>query len=510
MKEKIYVNYSNIYIPNYSLGNCKKLENILSYWDEKNYKRENIGFIYDDEKRILKIPRGVDINYICHVLNREPTYSKNPNPSDKMTVKLKTPPRDDDQRKSIAFLLGEKNFNYTRDYSQLLLELETGVGKTYCAIASSCHMKTKTAIIVDENKFLEQWKEKTLQYTNINNKEIYIVSGSDTINKILNDDKSHIRYKIYVMSIQTLDSFGKNYGYDRLNDFFSKIKVGLKIYDEAHRCFGKILRIDLNTNVKKTIYLTATAGRSNDKEDKVYNLAFGTIPRFGKELFKEKEKHTSTIIMKYKTNPSIQDRMNCTNKYGLDAKNFIDYQLSRRCNDPVIKYDKNVLDLKFISNLLMKFRLPRPESNMNSILLYLVRKYNFGDGKIAIIFPKNEHILEFKKFIESYMDIEIGLFSSLVSAKDKPFQLDKKLILSTEKSFGTGTDVRDLQVFINPIPYRSKILASQFQGRPRKNHKFETVYIELVDIAFDQVMSQYNDRKKVLYEKSKKFYELKV
>ena len=54
----------------------------------------------------------------------------------------------------------------------------------------------------------------------------------------------------------------KKNGWENLNRFFEHIRVGIKVFDEAHLHFKSIMKVDLNTNVYKTFYLTATFERT--------------------------------------------------------------------------------------------------------------------------------------------------------------------------------------------------------------------------------------------------------
>ena len=156
----------------------------------------------------------------------------------------------------------------------------------------------------------------------------------------------------------------------------------------------------------------------------------------------------------------------------------------------------------------------QPLDNIFNIIEFVLDKFINKDGKIAIMFNKNEHIKIYEEYLKirysKYKD-DIGVYSSLIPNKDiREKELDKKIILTTDKSFGKGTDVKNLRVFINTLTYRSAIQGSQFMGRLRYNPNFKSIYIEIVDKGFDGIWNQYLDRRKTILKKSDSVKEYKL
>ena len=103
----ITVNHSNIVISNYKLGDCPKLEKYLSIWDPSAYQYLPVAYSYDNEKSELRIPRGINVNYIEKMLDETSMVNYTPDPYEKVSIKLKPPPKNDDQRNAVSFLIGE-------------------------------------------------------------------------------------------------------------------------------------------------------------------------------------------------------------------------------------------------------------------------------------------------------------------------------------------------------------------------------------------------------------------
>ena len=61
---KIEVRHSGILIHNYELHDSQVLEDHLSVYDPIKHRKSYKGMMWDEEKKILYIPRGIDINFL--------------------------------------------------------------------------------------------------------------------------------------------------------------------------------------------------------------------------------------------------------------------------------------------------------------------------------------------------------------------------------------------------------------------------------------------------------------
>ena len=141
-KLKVYNTHTEI--TQYELGENPKLEQKLSKYDKIYYRFIPIGYLYNDKKKSLLIPSGVSINMVSSMTDRPIEKEYETDPHDKISVRLRTLPRSELQKESIAFMLGEGQYSNYKNYSQLVLNLDTGEGKTYIAIASICIKQLKT------------------------------------------------------------------------------------------------------------------------------------------------------------------------------------------------------------------------------------------------------------------------------------------------------------------------------------------------------------------------------
>lgn len=455
----IIVKNSCVVLKDYTLNSCKPLENFFKIYDPITHQYFYKGLFYDNENKILYLPRGIDIWYIENLLQQKAKILKDSyNKFDIYdNIRMKLKPKNEDQRKALKFMLGKEEYLETTTKSQLSINLNTGKGKTYISVATIAISGIKSIIITYSKDVLLQWKKCILEYTNITNREIFEIDGSGSIFNLLHKNTQDIyKYKIFLVSHSTLKSFGDTYGWDQISILFKHIKVGLKFFDEAHQNFDNMCMIDFYTNVYKTYYLTATPGRSDPDENRIYQTAFKNILSI--DLFrKEQDPHTKYIAIRFNSKPQPYDISNCKGKYGLDRNKYTNHIIN---NENFLKCAAIVIDLA----------LKMAKSNNDKILIYI---------------GTNNAILQFYQWIiQNFPELngKIGIFSSIVNDDDKKISLQKKVILTTTKSAGAAIDIKGLKVtIVLAEPFKSEILARQTLGRTRDNNTF---YIEIVDKGF--------------------------
>lgn len=469
--DDIIVRHSSIRITNYTLGECPKIENTFSVFNRINFTTYPLGMYYDEETKILYLPRGIDIKYLENLFdkkakldNEHQEYSMVDNP-----IMLKYLPRDDIQKTSLRFMIGVGEYKSMIYKSQQALNLAGGRGKSYISIATISYFNIKSAIITYSINWLNQWKDYFLQYTDLKSKDIKLINSSSTIKKIIDDESYAEKYKIFLLSHNTIKSYAESNGWDQITKLFENLKVGLKFYDEAHLNFENMYMIDFFTNVYKTYYVTGTLNRSSEDEDRIFSLYFKNVPAI--DLFDENEDpHTEYIAIKYNSRPTPQQVSSCRNAYGLDRNKYANYVVGQPNFKKMVKI---VLDL-------FTFKL---------------------SGKTLIYIGTNDAILRFKDWlISEYPELEndVGIYTTLTNGSNKQDQLEKKIILSTTKSTGLAMDISDLRVTINVAePFKSKVLAKQTLWRTRADNTF---FIELIDMGFRQCKKYYYSKKEV-YEK---------
>lgn len=461
---KIVIYRTHIEIKDYTMGDCPQIEKMFSIYDMTYHKRFPKGMIYDKENKILMLPRGIDIGYIERLMQTEPVVDSTVDPAgDVSPILLKYKPRDEVQKEAIRFMLSTDKYFRNETSTMISVNLNTGKGKTYCAIAVAAYLGLRSMVITSNVGWLEQWKKFFMEYTNITEDEIYFISGAPTLMKLLNRDVS--KYKVILSTHSTIKSIGDKQGWDKIREFFTHCQIGVKFYDEAHLNFDSMFQIDCYSNSLITYYLTATPGRSDAGENIIFNYYFKNVPKIN--LFDgENDPHTKYAAIRFNSNPTPVEAGRCKNNYGLNRIAYTDYLVHSK-------------EFKKLLIILVNMALKKP-------------------GKHLFYVGTNEAILYVKDLIyESFPELigQVGVYTSIVPPDKKPFELQKKIIISTTKSAGAAMDIKGLVETVNLAePFKSKVLAQQTLGRTRDP---DTLYKDIVDTGFFHTKKFYEFKKPV-------------
>ena len=450
---RIKVTNTAIIIDNYELHESEQLEHPFQIYDPVYHRMNYLGFYYDKENKRIYLPGGLDLWWVRKAVNEKYYTRIDPYPYKKISnIRMKYKPRDNEQLETLKFTAGLDEYDGNQYAPQLSINLSTGKGKTYCSIATIAFYQIKSVIITGSNSLLTQWEQNIIEYTNLNSSDIFRINGSDICNMILNGSSNKAENaSIFLCSHGTLRSFGDRYGWDKVGELFKKLGIGMKFYDECHTNYDNMLMIDFFTNIFKTFYVTATPGRSDWKENHIFQISLKNVPNI--DLFDEnKDPHTSYIALKWNSNPTAMDISRCkSSMYGLDRNKYMEY---------LTKKPEFYELLRVIMDLVIKCK--------GRALLYI----GTNDGILRVYYWICQNYPEFIG--------DIGIFTSLVSKEDKMKEKKKRLLLSTTKSAGLGEHIEGLKLtVVLAEPFKSDIVFRQTLGRTRDPN---TIYIETVDL----------------------------
>ena len=459
---RIKVTNTAIIIDNYELHESEQLEHPFQIYDPVYHRMNYLGFYYDKENKRIYLPGGLDLWWVRKAVNEKYYTRIDPYPYKKISnIRMKYKPRDNEQLETLKFTAGLDEYDGNQYAPQLSINLSTGKGKTYCSIATIAFYQIKSIIITGSNSLLTQWEQNIIEYTNLNSSDIFRINGSDICNMILNGSSNKAENaSIFLCSHGTLRSFGDRYGWDKVGELFKKLGIGMKFYDECHTNYDNMLMIDFFTNVFKTFYVTATPGRSDWKENHIFQISLKNVPNI--DLFDEnKDPHTSYIALKWNSNPTAMDISRCkSSMYGLDRNKYMEY---------LTKKPEFYELLRVIMDLVIKCK--------GRALFYI----GTNDGILRVYYWICQNYPEFIG--------DIGIFTSLVSKEDKMKEKKKRLLLSTTKSAGLGEHIEGLKLtVVLAEPFKSDIVFRQTLGRTRDPN---TIYIETVDLGFKYTKKYY-------------------
>lgn len=442
---EIRVFHTHIEVYPYEKGDCPELERTLSKYDAVTHSVIPVGYFIQND--ILYVPRGTNTSRLQEWFHNIPIPVTKCDPYTK--IKKGSPslkPKSIMQDEAIQFLTSTDKFTYSARYSQMGLNLDTGDGKSYATVSAILKLKLKTIIITHQEKLKNQWMSTFENMTSFPMENLCNISGVDVMEKIM---KGKINAEIYCVNHQTINAYARVHGWSSIRDFFKKIKVGIKVIDEAHKFFENTLMIDFFSNVYKSFYLTATFGRSDQTEVSIYKRSFSSIVRYGEETinYEEKRKHIVFVVVYFNSHPPYNVLPNLQTNYGFSSYKYIDYELEEE-NQSLMKVLYRILDQT--ENL---------------------------EGRTLIISPKTESVDMIANKIKEDYGYDVGTIHSKNKPDVNKENLKKKFISSTVKSIGEGADLKGLRILINLEPVGSKDLADQVRGRLREYSDNEDTYL---------------------------------
>lgn len=479
-EKAIIFRHSHIAITDYHMGDNREFERSLSRWDKMRWKYELLGGYYVKALREFRINRAFNIEQLKHFF---PDYEfKVENcayPYDEIDIQLLTPPRDDLQRMTLTFMASEGKFKNNAKFTQQMIENPVGTGKTYCGTAITAYMKTKTLIIVPLAKLLNQWKESFILFTGMDEDDILIVKGSKTCNKILEGKYKH--KNVFIFMVDTIYSFNKQYGDIKTMDMLASTRCHTKIVDEIHLDLKAISMIEALSNFRMNYYMSASAGRSEQKENWIFKNLFTHIPRFGSNFQTKDEKHLNIMVKKYYFTPTPrQIKRMVSNKTGLNTKAY----------ETELRVSPAEQRVNFEDQL--------------KIILKWTKKNLKDENKIIIFGQSIEFLYYLQTIVEEVYPNKTSVYYGGMKKDEKEKALHSDIIIATTASLGTGADIKGLQFGINCSTYSSWISVKQISGRLRKlPDETPTVYIEMVNFGYIKTVKQFEKRKPYLVKASK-------
>jgi superfamily II DNA or RNA helicase len=389
--------------------------------------------------------------------------------SAKVSYTMKHPPRDELQKKSINFLMEmEKDY----DMRERFLSLATGSGKTYITINVISRLKKKAIIIVDTLDLAAQWKREFLNHTDLGSNDIVILSGTDSVEEEIKDKVG----KVYIAIHRTLGNMIQEDS-NSINRLMNKLGIGIRVFDESHVNFKNICSINALSNVEYSIFLTATPSRSSFSDDFLYGKVFRRIPYFnGKDIYDEK--YHTVVLYKMDTKPTFDEKLAVKTKYGFNAPRWAGH----------VEDEGYEFFIEALTQIIEKFKL---KTNAK---------------KVAIMLPTISFIMKVKEDLLK-MGLEVGTFIGEIKKNDRVKELEKQFILTNDKIFDKGIDVKDLEVLINFVPFGSIVKTEQIMGRLRYGKEKSSVLIDVTDFGYEECIKQYKLRKRFYKKRAKKILE---
>ena len=483
---KSIIKYKTHYsVKDYHIGDFPKLERYFCVYNKVTHKYESLAIIYDKESRELRFPGGANEYAVRALSGSFIEYDNSYDVYDNISIRITIPPRNELQKDMVKFLIGEGDYKWNKNCSQLACNAETGEGKTYAAISNMTYMRCRMLVVVNRKNIKENWINEICKFTDIDKARVLDVDSSIIID-IVEGKIDPSKYYAFVVIHRTIQRVASTHGWKYISKFFELIRIGLKVYDEANMEFANSVFIDCFTNTYRTLYLTANMEKSAVEDNIVFQNCFKGVPKFDqyKLGYTESKRHIIMIAILYDSHPSYEDQKMCMNGlYGFNPKSYSEYQVTE--DDKFFEVVRTTVE-KFTVN-----------NNMRSLVLVSKIKA----CSIVADFIKKE-----------FPDIEVGIYNSSISKKDKEYVLENsKLIVSTIQSLGFSETITGLRFVLNCEAFRFKATGNQASGRLRRLFTGDDCYYaEIVDEGFSSIRSQFRSRIKYYKKLFKEIIKLEI
>ena len=355
--------------------------------------------------------------------------------------------------------------------------LQTGRGKTLCALMSMVNLGVRTVIQL-RGGYIARWIDDLEGLFDFKKGEVLVIRGRDSLLSLINMAKNdELKAKVIIISNKTLYKFFEeheknthdNYYECKPEELYALLRVGLRIVDEVHEDYHLSFRTDIYSHVPSSIHLSATLHTEDVFRRRMYDIA---LPKDCWYKGVEYDKYIVSYALFYQNNG---DRKIRTSERGQDTYSHG-------------AYEKSIMKHKEMLN------------NYLEIIRWPVQKYYIDDdwqgGQKCIVFC---YMVEFCELVRDhllrhYPELDVQEY---VAETSEAVLKTADIIVSTIKSAGTAQDIPDLKTAILTHAVRKKESNIQTLGRLRKLKRWPDVtpnFIYLNNTSIEAHM-KYHDAK---------------
>lgn len=373
-----------------------------------------------------------------------------------------------------------------------IITLQTGRGKTYCLLSALEKIGQRVALVI-KGMYVEKWVKDVRDAFNLKPGELMVVRGSKDLRALIDLAKAgELEAKFIIITNKTLYNYLKHYERNKNKDkrygcnpedLYKTLEVGVRAIDEVHQDFHLNFRLDLYSNVPKTISLSATMVSDDNFMNRMYEIMFDPDIRFKDIAY---DKYIAVKALFYR------------------ASNIraIRYMGKRR----------NYSHVVFEQSLLGRPKLLQKYLDMIVEIIDISYKRKKEPGQKMLIFCATVDMCTVvAKYLKGlYKDLDVRRYVAEDNYEDL---LEADISVSTIKSAGTAVDIPDLRVCLLTDALSSRQANEQTVGRLRRLKRWpdttpEFLYLVCEDIP--QHIRYHNHKETFLADKvlSHKIYNL--
>lgn len=442
---------------------------------------------YDDKSAMLFLPR-YDFDAFCQMLrDNSIVYTTEDLPlqrGEDVEIRLKphVKPRDQRQADAIEYLVSSTDPHRG-------LSAQPGFGKTVCT--GICFSRLSKRTIVCVAGLVDQWKRSIFEFTELTEDDVYIIQGAVSLDKLLQQIDKTIFPKIILASLGTLRAYATGddayEDYPPFTELFDRLRVGIKVIDEAHLNFYLTLMIDLQTNAAINIALTATFDRGDPQVKRIFDSYYPHLMRFGEDII---DRYVDVYSYSYSLGGGISSRAYLTPN-GYNHSKLEEYLIRRTP--------------RFLKRIYEKVYLP-------IIFGYYVNRRRFPGEKLLILFSTKVMCEWMQAKLTEDLPTQENFNICVYTYKtDDSVLTDADIIISTLGSAGTGRDLKNLITVLMTIATGSDTTNRQTLGRLRKlSGDVTPVYVYTWNSDIPQHNVYQSGRRTTYMSRGKSYQEITV
>lgn len=364
----------------------------------------------------------------------------------------------------------------------LLIDLDTGYGKGTISIISMIKLNMMVGILVLP-KYIKKWVLELKKLTNITNKDIFIVQGSDSLKEVMTTKD---KYKVIIFSMRTMYNYITQYEEEDNFDYpvepldlAQHLGIGMLLNDETHQEFHALFKFSLYFNAKRLLGLSATLLTNRNDLDNMYKILFPNNKRINN-------------LVEYKKFINI-----FAVEYDLQSLRGIRFKTAQGYNHNL--FEQSILK----NNVLLK-------SYYDMVLHYVELDYiaRRKKGEKLLIFAAS---VRFCTIVSNWLSRRFPNLEVNRYVEDDPYEnvINSDITVSTVLSAGTAFDIPGLITVIHTVSMTSPQANIQAAGRLREIKGSDTNFIYLYTRKIPNQYKMHHDRKKWVSFKAKTWTDLK-
>jgi hypothetical protein len=365
-----------------------------------------------------------------------------------------------------------------------LLPLQTGGGKTFCSLYSAAQIGKRLAIFV-KAMYVDKWVKDVFNILDIDKKKVCVVQGSAALKSVFNlATTGELNYDVMIFSISTVQDWIGKYELmgDKIKDlgfsctpedWMEKMGIGVKLVDEVHQHFHAMFKLDLYTQVPKSIALSATLISKDSFLRRIYTYMF---PHEDRAPVPELKRYANAIAVHYlfKNPDKIRTTEFGSNQYSHGA-----------LEKSILKHPPTLSNyLKMIAGLVEAGYINHPKPS-KKLAIYAATK------------SMCQHICT--DLQRRYPDLDVRRY-----VDEDPYEnaIDADIRVTTIGSMGTAIDVPDLTTVILTTALSSVQANIQVLGRLREIKDFQVYFYFLNADNIKKHLDYYEEKKILMRERA--------